>query len=263
MHPDPHALKLYVDGSALENPGGPGGAAGIVEFPEHLSRGNEVIFEEGYVETTNNRMELRACIGALEYVRRAPSSLGISRVLIVTDSLYVNDNHRRAPYWKKNKWKNLDGKPVENSDLWNEFLLLRPKVRLITEVQWIKGKSTPLLKEVDRRAKAAAKHPIHIDRGFRGGKVSRSKTQSRDASSLFQARGQENAINIYRKKMVGRTQEKVYFDLLSEVGDEFVAKYYAYSTPEIANELHRGHCYKVRFGDNSRHPITAPNHGVE
>ncbi len=44
---DPHALKIYVDGSALENPGGPGGLAGIVEFPEDLNRENEVIFEDG------------------------------------------------------------------------------------------------------------------------------------------------------------------------------------------------------------------------
>jgi ribonuclease HI len=48
MQPDPHALKLYVDGSALKNPGGPGGIAGIAEFPDRMNR------------TTNNRMELLA-----------------------------------------------------------------------------------------------------------------------------------------------------------------------------------------------------------
>lgn len=76
MFIDPRALKLYVDGSALKNPGGPGGLAGIVEFHEEMNRENEVIFEEGYLATTNNRMEIY-------------------------------------------KWKNLDGRPVENPDLWN------------------------------------------------------------------------------------------------------------------------------------------------
>ena len=63
---DPHALKIYVDGSAFRNPGGPGGLAGIVEFLEDMNRENEVIFEEGYLATTNNRMEILASIRALD-----------------------------------------------------------------------------------------------------------------------------------------------------------------------------------------------------
>jgi ribonuclease HI len=31
---DPHALKIYIDGSALQNPGGSGGLAGIVVYPD-------------------------------------------------------------------------------------------------------------------------------------------------------------------------------------------------------------------------------------
>ena len=148
MFYDPNALKIYVDGSALKNPGGPGGVAGIAEFPENLNRDNEVIFEEGYIETTNNRMELRACIGAFEHARQFAALLRRPRIIIISDSQYVNDNHRRAPYWKKNGWKNADGKPVENADLWNELLLSRPKVRTSTEIRWAKGKSAPILRRL-------------------------------------------------------------------------------------------------------------------
>lgn len=255
MHPDPNALKIYVDGSALKNPGGPGGIAGIAEFPENLNRDNELIFEEGYIETTNNRMELRARIKAFEHARQFAALLRRPRIIVITDSLYVNDNHHRAPYWKKNGWKNADGKPVENADLWNELLLLRPKVRTSTEIQWVKGKSAPILKEVDRRAKAAARRPTNVDRGFRGGKVARSKTPGRSASTLFSARGQELAINVYRKKLAGRTEDKIYFDLFSEDKGEFTAKYHAFTTAEIAHELHRSHRYRVRFNDNQKHPV--------
>lgn len=255
MFIDPHALTLYVDGSALKNPGGPGGMAGIAEFPENLNRENELFFEEGYVATTNNRMELLACIRALEYARKIVDQLRVRRVLIVSDSMYVNDNHGRAPYWKKNKWKNLNGRPVENHDRWNEFLSLRPKVRASTEIQWVRGKSAPILQEVDRRAKAAAKQPTEIDRGFRGGKVARSKTPVKSASSLFPARGQAEVINIYRKKMADKTEDKVLFDLYSEDRREFVAKHHAYTRGELADELHRGHCYRVQFNDNPKHPV--------
>lgn len=252
---DPYALKIYVDGSAFDNPGGPGGLAGIVEFPDSLNRDNEVIFEEGYVATTNNRMELLACIRALEYARRAVDQLRVRRVVIISDSMYVNDNHTRAPYWKHDKWKNLDGRPVENSDLWNELLSLRPKVRASTEIQWVRGKTSPVLKEVDRRAKAAAKQPTEIDRGFRGGKVARSKTGGKSASSLFPARGEPEIINIYRKKMASKTEDKVLFDLFSEEQQGFLAKYHAYTASPLADELHRGHRYRVQFNANPKHPM--------
>jgi ribonuclease HI len=255
MRPDPHALKLYVDGSALKNPGGPGGIAGIVEFPDRMNRDNEVIFEEGYFATTNNRMELLACTHGLDYIRRSASSLRIQRALIVTDSLYINDNHRRAAYWKPDKWKNLDGRPVENADLWNDFLSARSKVRVSMDIQWVKGKSSPILKEVDRHAKAAARQPTNIDRGFRGGKVGRSKTRARGSSTLFHATAQEAVINIYRKTLVGRSEDKIYFDLFAEDKKEFTGKYHAYTNAEKANELHRGHCYRVRFNDDPKHPF--------
>jgi ribonuclease HI len=255
MFYDSNALKLYVDGSALKNPGGPGGIAGIAEFPENLNRGNEVIFEEGYVATTNNRMELRACIRAFEYARASTSTLKCQRIVVISDSLYVNENHHRAPYWKKNAWRNADGKPVENSELWNELLLLRPKVRTVTEIQWVKGKSAPILKEVDRRAKAAAQNPTNVDHGFRGGKVARSKIPGRSASTPFAARGQESVINVYRKKLVGRQEDKIYFDLFSESDQAYAAKHHAFTSAEIAHELHRSHRYRVRFNDNPKHPM--------
>lgn len=117
------------------------------------------------------------------------------------------------------------------------------------------GKSAPILKEVDRRAKAAAKQPTNVDRGFRGGKVSRSKTPGKSASTLFSARGQEAVINVYRKTLAGKAEDKIYFDLFSEDRAEFTAKYHAFTAALIAHELHRSHRYRVRFNDNPKHPI--------
>jgi ribonuclease HI len=50
-----------------------------------------LLFQEGFQETTNNRMELLACILAFEYVRDQGRGLGVERVQIVTDSRYVHD----------------------------------------------------------------------------------------------------------------------------------------------------------------------------
>jgi len=180
---------------------------------------------------------------------------GVSRVIVITDSLYLHDCLRRAPYWKKQKWLSLDGRPIENSDLWDEIVSLRPKLRIPHAIQWSKGKTSPILKEVDRRAKDAAKSPTEVDWGFRGGKVARSKAKIKRASTLFPAHGQEVVINIYRKRLPGKTEDKIYFDLFSEEQKEFSAKYHAFTTAEIAMDLHRGNCYRVRFNNDAKHPV--------
>jgi ribonuclease HI len=254
MSDDPRALKLYVDGNCYKNPGGPGAVACVAQFPEEWNRPDEIIFNEGFHETTNNRMELQACIGAYEYVAREGTKLGVERVLIVTDSLYVFENRNRAVTWRANKWLSSSGRPLENSDLWKRFLSVRSNARIRTEVIWRKGKKSPTLKMVDCAAKAAGKAPQRHDRGFRGGKVARSKLRG-GSSFSYPARGQEAIIRIYRSGMIRKTGHKLTFDLYDESAAAFIQKYYAYSEAEIAGELHRQHCYRVRFNDNPKHPL--------
>jgi ribonuclease HI len=252
---DPHALKIFIDGSALENPGGSGGIAGIVQYPDSWGRSDEQVFEIGYRETTNNRMELRALLTALQYLRKNSDSLPIQRVQIVTDSLYVNENYRRADGWRHNGWKNVAGKPVENSDLWKEFLSLWGKPKIRVDIVWRKGKKSLVLKQVDKAAKKAASQPWEADRGFRAGKVGRSKSGRGTASSLYPAQGQESVIRVYRSGIVGRAAHKVTFEEYDEQRKSFGNKFSAFAaTAALAVDLHRGHCYRVRFNGEPRNP---------
>ena len=67
----------------------------------------------GELETTNNRMELRAAIEALNALN------GPRRVVLHTDSKYVMDGIREwLPNWKARGWKTAARKPVKNKDLW-------------------------------------------------------------------------------------------------------------------------------------------------
>jgi len=101
---DHNAIKIYVDGSALNNPGGAGGIGGIIEYPDFLDLQNKIIIDEGYKKTTNNRMELRSCMEAIKYIINNTSqfkSWGLTRAIIITDSSYVNDNQNTSLSWKK------------------------------------------------------------------------------------------------------------------------------------------------------------------
>lgn len=252
---DHRALKIYVDGSAIKNPGGPGGCAAIAEFPEDWNRPNEPLFQVGYKATTNNRMELTACILALRYLRDQGSRLDVQRVLIITDSRYVHDFHRFASRWRGAGWKTAEGRPVENSDLWKDFLSAQSKAGVRTDLCLSKGKSRPVLKEVDRAAKHAAHNATETDWGFRPGKVGRSRVEIMRASTLFPTSGQETIIHIYRKTSVGRADHKVYFHTWSEETRNLAGKFHAYASAAIDADLHRGHAYRVRFNADPRYPI--------
>jgi ribonuclease HI len=253
MSDDPRALKLYIDGNCYKNPGGAGAIACVAQFPESWDRPDEIIFNEGFHETTNNRMELQACIRAHEYVAREGALLGVERVLIVTDSLYVFDNYKRAATWRADQWTNRSGRPLENSDLWKRFLSVRHKVRIRTDIIWKKGKKSPTLKLVDRAAKDAGKAPRSFDRGFRGGKVARSKVAG-GSSSLYNARGSDETIRVYRSGIIRKTGHKITFDLYDESLASFVQKHHAYAEANIAADLHRQHCYRVTFNNDPNHP---------
>ena len=88
-------------------------------------------------------------------------------------------------------WRNLDGKPVENRDLWKRLLSIRAKVTVRTDLKWMLGKKSAILKSVDKAAKIAASQPWKTDLGFKGGKVGRSKGGSKRAAGLFPATGQD------------------------------------------------------------------------
>ena len=106
---------LYTDGACSGNPG-PGGWAYLLK---HVATGT---IREGWgaeLETTNNRMELRAVIEGLKALKRKV------RVHIVTDSSYVKNGITDwMPNWKRNNWRRKaqgGHKPVKNVELWQEL----------------------------------------------------------------------------------------------------------------------------------------------
>ncbi|MDT7816124.1 MAG: ribonuclease [Acidobacteriaceae bacterium] len=116
-------------------------------------------------------MELSACSRALEWVAKQCRTFSVQRVQLFTDSLYVYENHKRPHTWRKQKWRNHLGRPIDNSDLWKRYISVSSRASVRVDVLWAKGKKSPILKMVDRAAKAAGKSPSHIDRGSEAAKL--------------------------------------------------------------------------------------------
>tara|TARA_B100001057_G_C22741738_1_gene908042 strand:- start:136 stop:561 length:426 start_codon:yes stop_codon:yes gene_type:complete len=138
-------IKIYTDGSCLENPGDGGWAAIIIIGQQ------KKIISGNQENTTNNRMELLAPIEALKTLQKN------SKVEIITDSKYVKLGITEWIHnWKMNGWKTSNKKEVKNIDLWKQLDSLVKDFD--TKWSWVKGHSTDLLNnEVDLLAKKAAK----------------------------------------------------------------------------------------------------------
>ncbi len=119
-------VTVFTDGACSGNPG-PGGWGAIL-----MSGGHRKELRGSEANTTNNRMELSAAIGALEALKKP------SVVALHTDSNYLKDGITKWIFgWKRNGWKTADKKPVKNEDLWKR-LELALKTHTI-EWHWVKG----------------------------------------------------------------------------------------------------------------------------
>jgi ribonuclease HI len=185
MTADPHAVQISVDGSCYPNEGRKSGYAGVVMYPDDPTE-HEVVFQ-GFAESTINRMELSACIAALEWVRDEGIGRCYSRVQIFSDSQYVVNGQFSAPFWQRAKWRTAVGRPIDNWDLWKDFISAKSKAGVRVDISKVRNKSTPLLKLVDKLAKAAAKSHPRVDRGLVIGKIGRAKLKG--SATMFAAAG--------------------------------------------------------------------------
>jgi len=120
------AIEIYTDGACRGNPG-PGGWGALLISGKH-----EKTLHGGEPDTTNNRMELKAAIEALNALKSA------SHVILHTDSKYVMQGITDWMLnWKKRGWKTAARKPVKNQDLWQA--LDEAVQRHTIDWRWVKG----------------------------------------------------------------------------------------------------------------------------
>lgn len=246
---DLRSLKIYIDGSCLKNPGGPGGFAARLEFPFDWDRPDELLVARGYFQTTNNRMELRACLFAHEWILERRDALDVQHVQIVTDSKYVNENYNRAMTWASSKWCNARGRTMLNADLWKDLIRVRRKIggRPRVEIIQIPRRSSQIAKDVDDDSKAAAKAPHCMDSGFKPGKVGRARNNNRKAAQPYPAAGDERIVLVYGTAPLRRGFQKVKFQTYSGEERDFFDKFWAEAEDCIGNSLHRGNAFCVRM----------------
>ena len=149
---------IHTDGGCKGNPG-PGGYGTVLVSGKHRME-----LSAAYRLTTNNRMELRAAIAALEVLTEP------CEIQLHSDSKYLIDaiSKKWIEGWKKRGWQTAAKKPVKNQDLWR--LLLSAMSTHEIEWCWVKGHAGHTENErCDQLANLAiAEMTLLEDTGFEG-----------------------------------------------------------------------------------------------
>ena len=148
-----NTVTIYTDGAARGNPGRGGYGAVLIwnKVKKELS--------QGYLHTTNNRMELMAVIAALEALKKDNLQLEI-----YSDSNYVVKAVMEG--WLK-KWLKTNFKGgIKNKDLWLKYDELSQNHQI--RFHWVKGHaSNQMNNRCDELATAAADgNGLLVDEGF-------------------------------------------------------------------------------------------------
>jgi len=121
-------VEIFTDGCCKGNPG-PGGYGCILKFQGKIK---ELTGAEK--NTTNNIMEMTACIVALEQLKEP------CEVNLTTDSQYVIKGITEWIHgWIKKSWVNAARQPVKNKELWQKLHSLNKKHKITWH--WVKGHS--------------------------------------------------------------------------------------------------------------------------
>jgi ribonuclease HI len=149
-------VVIYTDGSSIGNPG-PGGYGVVLLYGEQRQE-----LSGGFRLTTNNRMELMACIVGMRALDKK------SRVVLFSDSRYVVDSISKGSVqrWKANRWMRGKTGKAKNADLWNELLQLidRHEVAFV----WVPGHTgVPENERCDQLSmRAASQKNLPVDEYF-------------------------------------------------------------------------------------------------
>lgn len=117
-------IIIYTDGACSNNQEKDnfGGWGAVLLFKQSKKE-----LYGGTPNTSNNKMELMACIKALKALKTTKYP-----VEIYTDSAYIVNCFEKKWYlkWQNNNWKNSKKEPVSNREFWEELLLLKDKYNI-------------------------------------------------------------------------------------------------------------------------------------
>ena len=153
MNSTANKIEIYTDGACSGNPGKGAFAYVIILNNQEIIRNSN-----GFINTTNNRMELMAIIEALKYIKNL-KDINIYEIKIYSDSKYIVDSINKQ--WL-DKWILNNFKKVKNIDLWKQYLSVSDNLNI--NFEWVEGHAGNKYNEIcDKLATNYIKNGVLIE----------------------------------------------------------------------------------------------------
>jgi ribonuclease HI len=264
MTNNPYALYVNCDGAMDYTKGNPGGIGFVINFPEAVGLDPIEISGGTYYRGNIERLEIEALIQAIRETNKVFKSLfeklkNVNTIIFITDRLGLNDKEKTSPYkireWRRNGWKNNEGKPIKNHKLLDELdkerLKLSRAARASVNIEWRRRKQN---KKADNLAKAGKiiglpnfklenKSEKIGKRKFDGPEINYRQFQPKD----------EIHVNIFRKDPV-QDQWEIWAEVCA--GTNLGDKFKIYADDNLSGKLKRGNEYIIRIKEAFRFHIT-------
>jgi len=252
-----HALNIYTDGSMFSSPRI--GGIGIIFVVINDCGDAQIIkqFERpGYKQSTNQEMELEACIVALEEALNDAELAGYSSIEIFTDSRYVSEGYKQAMFvWCKTQWTSRETcRPILHVQQWKHLLRLLKRAsqdHRRVNIQWVKGhKQNPYNKAADKAAKRSARNPLNKPLSVVS--VRRKKSSKETEIGSVKMQGQRLTIRVITAQFLRSPHQlwKYKYEVLSPESE------FRGNVDEIFSEIYLrdGHEYEVTLNQNTDNP---------
>lgn len=255
MVDNPYAIYVKCDGAMDYTKGNPGGIGYEIIFPETTKLDPIEISGGTYLKGNIEQLEIEALIQGMRETNKIIKSLSeklknVNTVIFVTDRLGLNDKEKTSPYkikeWRKNSWKNHEGKPIKNHKLLNELDKERQKlsiaIRGSVNIEWRRRKQN---KKANKLAIAGKKLGlVNLKLETKSEKIGKRKFSGEEIDYKQLIPKDDIHVNIFRKEPV---QEQ--WEIWAEICDEknLGCKFKIYSDDDLAEKLKRGNQYIIRI----------------
>jgi len=254
---NPYAIYVNCDGAMDYNSENSGGVGFVIRFPDTVELDNISVTLGKYTGGNIERLEMEAIIQAMlsviDVFKNNKEKLNsVKQIIFVTDRLGLSDSEKTNPYkiqtWRRNKWKNYEGKPIKNHDLLDKLDKARKKLsdQAYAKIE-IEYKPRKQNKIADKLAKAGKKEVlVNESLSKKGEKIGRRKYSGAEIKYNKLIKEDKLHIHVFRKDPV-QDEWEVWVELCTGLNKGSKLKIYV--DDSLASKLKRRNEFIVKLKD--------------
>lgn len=261
---NPYAVYINCDGAMDYDKHNTGGIGFIFSFPDNIDLKEISISKGVYIGGNIERLEYEALIQAMEYAidlfeTHSDKLQNVPQIFLVTDRFALNDSERTNAFkiqaWRRNSWKNHEGKPIKNHDLLDKLDKTRKKLSQSTGARVnIIYRPRKKNKQADKLAKKGKTEGLKNDSlAKKGEKIGKRIFDGSEIKYVKLHAKDELLIHVFRKDPVQELWE-VWVEMYE--GNNKGEKFKIYADNELARKLQRRNFYSIKIKEVFRFHTT-------